>query len=467
LSKFHSTVSRRDFMKGLGLAGAGLGAAAATAPVFHDLDEVTSIQGETKHPWYVKELELEKPTVEMDWSVYQRVERTRQISGTRWPLTATSSSHAKINDTIAAARVLKDSGHNINWMKEKFPSYEGPDLRTTAMLGASATSRMNYGSFEGVVDDVRRNPGEPLNIPTPDVKSQGTPEENLKTLRNAARFFGAAEIGVVPLTANMKKLFNANYRDGTPVNFVSGNEPYRNDNEIGIPSGHSVLFFSTLESSQARQAPGPTWTGYEHYSHVERKIHYFLGAMGYKHSNVTSYTQSVPFGVFSGVVEHSRACMIATSYKYGNMFRGMHRITTDFPLAPTNPIDAGINTFCKTCKVCAESCPYDAMPLGDPRWDHEEAEEETLKNYIPGFKGYRLFNLKCIRCKNCHTVCPFNSPDTAIVHDFVRATAATVPIFNGFMANMHRVFGYGTKNPDEWWEHDAPIGLFDAEFVKP
>ncbi len=38
MSKFHHTVTRRDFMKGLGLAGAGLGAAAATAPVFHDLD---------------------------------------------------------------------------------------------------------------------------------------------------------------------------------------------------------------------------------------------------------------------------------------------------------------------------------------------------------------------------------------------------------------------------------------------
>ena len=42
MSKFHSTVTRREFMKGLGLASAGLGAATDTAPVFHDLDEVTS-----------------------------------------------------------------------------------------------------------------------------------------------------------------------------------------------------------------------------------------------------------------------------------------------------------------------------------------------------------------------------------------------------------------------------------------
>ncbi|GAI88797.1 unnamed protein product, partial [marine sediment metagenome] len=40
MSKYHSTVSRRDFMKALGLGAAGLGAAGAAAPVFHDLDEV-------------------------------------------------------------------------------------------------------------------------------------------------------------------------------------------------------------------------------------------------------------------------------------------------------------------------------------------------------------------------------------------------------------------------------------------
>ena len=58
---FHSTLSRRDFMKGLGLAGAGIGTVAAVAPAFHDLDELTSKGTQTQLDWWVKERELENP----------------------------------------------------------------------------------------------------------------------------------------------------------------------------------------------------------------------------------------------------------------------------------------------------------------------------------------------------------------------------------------------------------------------
>ena len=65
MTKHHSTISRRDFLKILGLGGVGLGAAAVAAPVFHDLDEViASPQAEFKRPWYVKE--VDKPTMEVD-----------------------------------------------------------------------------------------------------------------------------------------------------------------------------------------------------------------------------------------------------------------------------------------------------------------------------------------------------------------------------------------------------------------
>lgn len=73
MNKFHSTVNRRDFMKGLGLAGAGIGAAAAAAPVFHDLDEAAaSPQSALKRPWYISENDFGNATVPIDWGIVRR-----------------------------------------------------------------------------------------------------------------------------------------------------------------------------------------------------------------------------------------------------------------------------------------------------------------------------------------------------------------------------------------------------------
>ena len=58
MSIFHSTVTRRDFMKGIGLTGAALGAAGMVAPVYHDMDEVLASETSWwKRPWYIKERE--------------------------------------------------------------------------------------------------------------------------------------------------------------------------------------------------------------------------------------------------------------------------------------------------------------------------------------------------------------------------------------------------------------------------
>lgn len=75
MSEFHSTVARRDFMKGLGLAGAGIGAAAAASPIFHDLDELMSSDSEEveKH-WWIKEREYGNPTMEVNWDIVKPFE---------------------------------------------------------------------------------------------------------------------------------------------------------------------------------------------------------------------------------------------------------------------------------------------------------------------------------------------------------------------------------------------------------
>jgi hypothetical protein len=65
-------------MKGIGLAGAGLGAAAAASPIFHDLDDMVSAAPAYSkiHPWWVKERELKDVTFEIDWNVKKRMSQT-------------------------------------------------------------------------------------------------------------------------------------------------------------------------------------------------------------------------------------------------------------------------------------------------------------------------------------------------------------------------------------------------------
>jgi len=76
--RYHSTLSKRDFMKALGLAHGSLLAAATARPLFHDLDEVVaSPMAERKLPWWVKE--ADKPTVEIDWSTMKRFDARNTI----------------------------------------------------------------------------------------------------------------------------------------------------------------------------------------------------------------------------------------------------------------------------------------------------------------------------------------------------------------------------------------------------
>jgi epoxyqueuosine reductase len=74
MGNYHSTLSRRDFLKALGLGGAGLGASAAfpmLSTPLRDLDEaVSSPMASFKHPSWVKS--MDKPTADIDWPTLKR-----------------------------------------------------------------------------------------------------------------------------------------------------------------------------------------------------------------------------------------------------------------------------------------------------------------------------------------------------------------------------------------------------------
>jgi reductive dehalogenase len=460
-------------MKAIGLSATGAAAIAGAGPVFHDLDEVVADNGSrfgSKHPWFVKELDHEKPSSEIDWSAYQ------QIDGSKRLVTATSSSYAEDYPVVADIRAMKAAGRDADFMKEKHPTYKD-DLRDYALSeagGASRVFRTGWTTFNVNRVDAQLDGPESFTdrYGNPFPKWNGTPEENTRMISNVVRFFGGGEVGILDLTPNVKKLIYKIDRSGYPIVYEDVDDAYMTDDKKVIPTKcSSVITWTSLQPTgitltQPAGANGSTLS-YTRMYKIAAEMLAFMHAMGFQHVDGTSsnLSPSAPFGMLSGVGEHSRACMNITSWKYGNTIRGMNRIVTDMPLAPTKPIDAGVFKFCQTCGICAEACPYDSMPRGKSRWDSEWDDENQLQNYIGGFDGFRLSLLRCPRCRACQAACVFNSSDSAIVHSMIRGTVATTSIFNGFFTQMHKTFGYDIRNPNDWWEHDVPMHDWDPAFI--
>jgi len=110
---------------------------------------------------------------------------------------------------------------------------------------------------------------------------------------------------------------------------------------------------------------------------------------------------AVPVAVDCGLGELSRAGYLMTR-EFGLRLR-LAIVTTDMPLAHDKPVDLGIQSFCETCKICAEECPSKSIPLGDKieyngikKW---KLNEETC---------YRYWHTVGTDCSICMTSCPWS-----------------------------------------------------------
>lgn len=476
MSKFHSTVSRRDFMKVLGLAGAGLGAAAATTPVFHDLDEVAAAPGaQWKRDWWTKGRDIGDPTVEIDWSVVEnRVDLRKYNIFPRnvAPFnTYPGNVYNRDNyDEIVAARI-----HSVN------PDWTGDTVRDKALASASRPfsaprgySSTQYEAFFGSGKTLWMGPqsGGP-----PEVKWQGTPEENLSMLRQAGRFFGAMDVGCVELDANTRKLiwgYDWAMSGGKKYEFEDVDTGYETATKKVIPNKckYMIVWTQVQGTETTLRAPSAlagaaASTSYQRIPIMFSQLQQFLWALGYQGvgGHTLELSPSNPFGVLSGVGEHARMTLIVVSPEYGSLLRGVNRILTDLPLAPTKPIDAGIYKFCETCKICAEeACPFDALPKGDPSWEADYSPQIDYPAH--GFKGYRMNTHMCFMCRGCMSACPFNTTKDSWVHALVGATVATTPLFNGFFTSMEKTFNYGMKDPYSYWDvKQEPVFGISTKFT--
>lgn len=479
MSIFHSTLSRRDFMKGLGLAGTGLGAASLVAPVFHDTDEMlSSSSADWKRPWYVKELELEKPSVEVDWSqIYRPGGTIGPISGKpvgNWTGQGADCQSYFLGETERVLRGSKGGPYNDAALKS---GQNGMSHRCRALSAGNYQYPITYlGPTTGSTPTT-------LGIP----RWNGTPEENARLLRTAMIHFGAAEIGYNELTTNSKKLIRAyDKANNKPYLYEDVPVGYEATDKMVLPSNIQLYDFAwtyPMNKEGFRSSPHSDLQGaansmrYSEISIIQPRVQMFMKCLGftvygYVSSGTSGPTASEGPATLAGLGEGGRNNGVFITPSYGPV-AGIFTMLTDLPLSPTPPIDSGSWRFCQTCTLCADTCPCECISKDhEPTWEIPPIFGKPDTTHIPGKKQFWTNGVECWTakqqwggCGKCMGVCTFNT-DQGPIHSYVRTIVANTGVFNGFLWQMGKTFGYDeAEDKEAWFDKSQPSHSFNSALV--
>ncbi len=464
MAKHHSTISRRDFLKALGLGGsaAAFTAYAGTVPgfKFNDLDEVmASPLGLDKRPSWVKH--VDKPTAEIDWSLVKRFD----FDEVMW-----CSGMIKALGPEQANMVLRQANVNkLTWVAQGKP---GANLRDVAM---NSCGYQPQPSFIG-----------PQTSPTPDdldaPRYEGTPEESNRLVTTFLRLHGASHVGFIELdTETTEKLVYA--YDSNASGISPGRGPRIDILDVDAPEentekGYRVLpkkarwvIIYTLRMDDEQMLRPLTLVGgrvtgamYNLKTMVQAWLQNFVRTLGYmclgQAASYNGLIQATACGALAGLGELSRVGHLITP-EYGLMQRVFVAIT-DLPLAPGKPIDFGLHKFCRVCKKCADYCPARAIsPATEPTWDTGGKPWRGT-----GVKRWMLEDPRCVayyrmmgNCSTCFAVCPYSHRSKASWNAFMRRSVATNSGLDRFFRKADDFFyGAGPRKDIEaiWDMLDLP-----------
>jgi reductive dehalogenase len=456
-------------MKGLGLTGVGLGTLAATTPVFHDLDEViSSPYSNLSRPWWVKE--VDEPTVEIDWSIMKRYDRRNNAQNR-------SIEDHYYGDQMRAARDNEDAVEEA-LLAQEAPGYTRKTYNFyRSMYRGTGVDKGGWGNLDS---PSKRGTPEEEGVP----KWTGTPEDNAKMLRSAARIYGAAWMGFEEVTQRFRdklivKHYTQRYGDMT-ILYEDVDQGYIKDNaskDRVLPTKQMYAFVAGAPEALFNIKTAPSYFsaanrfGGMYQGRIYASMYNFLRMLGYQMLSDWGH-QNAPVNegaavVLSGIGEQSRQQLFVLTPEAGTRIN-MQTAFTDLPVAPTHPIDAGMWKFCHSCGKCADTCPiqcisHDKEPSWDPPLANGKPTVDMFSN--PGPKAFWMDAAACRMqrklgggaCHVCYAECTFNENREAMVHELVKTVVATTPIFNGFFANMSAAFGYGARDKEGWWDESLPI----------
>ncbi len=241
-----------------------------------------------------------------------------------------------------------------------------------------------------------------------DEKIQISNNEATKLVKEKVLLLGASEVGIAVL-------------DRRWIYSHVGRGPEKWGTEINI--NHKFVICFTVEMDFDKISYAPDFSVLEEsarqYINAQRisiPLANFIREMGYSaraHVSGSNYQIILPAVAYSaGLGELGRHGYLI-SKKHGARIR-LGAVTTDLPLIYDEPVNLGVQDFCRECKKCAVNCLSQAITGGD-------------KQVVRGVEKWQLNVEQCYRywrwagtdCALCMMVCPFSHPDN-LIHNAIR-----------------------------------------------
>ncbi len=257
----------------------------------------------------------------------------------------------------------------------------------------------------------------PFNLSTPEIvkphshpllngkRIHISPEEATTRIKGYATNIGADLVGIAEINpfwvySHRGEIFHENWEDW-------GRE---------IPTDHKYAVVVAEEMSQDMIGPSPhtpsvmeSMKNYAKGAYISTQLAAFIANLGYEATanHLRHYTAILPpLAVDAGLGEVGRLGYLMTK-EFGPRIR-LSAVTTNLPLIPDQPVDIGVEDFCKFCNKCATCCPSQSIPTDDEPKEYNgilkwKLDDETCFGY---------WAKAGTDCCICMKVCPWSHART-------------------------------------------------------
>jgi reductive dehalogenase len=284
---------------------------------------------------------------------------------------------------------------------------------------------------------------EGLSEPSTDRLEVKDPERMTHIMKQAAKSFGAALVGVCKLDRNWLYTHD---RNGTAINIPSHME------NVVVMAVEMDL--EALQTTPAFPGAFATGNGYSRMAFAQVCLAEFIRELGFDAIPAgNNLGLSVPLAIDAGLGQYGRHGLLITP-EFGSNVR-LCKVFTNLPLISDFPIDFGALEFCRTCKRCAEACPSFSISYDEnPSWVGPTRSNNPgiLKYYVNVESCYNYWTLNGNDCSRCIVSCPFTK-NRHWSHGITRFFIKHLPWLNRLWTKLDRWMGYGKqRKPSSFWK---------------